>query len=164
MTCRAATRHSSSSGTLEVAEHYVVDTTVFVRWWLPQVGFQHAREVRDDFLGGSVALQTTDLARVELAHVLRNKGLLTRVLSREEYLQAVQTLDAVEIPAVVAEPSRLVSAAALAADHSLRLFEALFVELALFTGWPLLTADVKLSRAVGSLISTEVLRGVARPS
>lgn len=76
----------------------------------------------------------------------------------------MQTLDAVEIPAVVAEPSRLASAAALAADHSLRLFDALFVELALSTSWPLLTADVKLSRAVGSLISTEVLRGVTRPS
>lgn len=58
----------------------------------------------------------------------------------------------------------LLRAAALSADRSLRLFDALFVVLALSTGATLLTSDAKLTRAVTGLVSTELLRGVAEPA
>jgi hypothetical protein len=37
-----------------VADRFVVDTSVFLRWYVPQIGFEHAREVRQDFLTGAV--------------------------------------------------------------------------------------------------------------
>lgn len=35
-----------------MAELLVLDSGVFVRWYLPQVGHEHARRVRDDYLAG----------------------------------------------------------------------------------------------------------------
>lgn len=49
---------------------YVVDTGVVLRWFVPQVGYEHAREVRDAFRAGPVELAPPDFARVELAEVL----------------------------------------------------------------------------------------------
>ncbi|MGI5161826.1 hypothetical protein [Microbispora sp. CA-102843] len=56
---------------------------------------------------------------------------------------------------------RVQRAASLAVDYSLRMSDALFVQAALERQLPLLTTDVKLSRAVNALVPVEVLRGVA---
>jgi predicted nucleic acid-binding protein len=74
-------------------EAYVVDSSVFVRWFIDQVGYEHAREVRDAFLTGAVELVAPDLARVELANGLRKAGLLREHLNKDEYVAAVRTLD-----------------------------------------------------------------------
>ncbi|MCW2945330.1 MAG: hypothetical protein JWR24_2047 [Actinoallomurus sp.] len=34
------------SGTSRVAEAYLVDTEVFLRWFIDQDGFEHAREIQ----------------------------------------------------------------------------------------------------------------------
>lgn len=67
-------------------------------------------------------------------------------------------LDALGVEIVPAERDRLLRAAALAADLSLRVFDALFVELSLSTGLPLLTSDARLVRSLGGRLSTELLR------
>lgn len=139
---------------------YVVDTGVFVRWYVDQDGYQHARDVRDAFVDGAVRLSTTDLARIEVADVLRRKGLLPGRLDVDQYLGAVRTIDDLGVAVRDTDPGVLASAAALAAHRQLRVFDALFVDLALRTGHTLLTADARLARAVGGLVSTEVLRGV----
>lgn len=142
---------------------YVVDTGVFVRWYVDQDGFEHAREVRDGFLEGAVQLSTTDLARVELAEVLRKKGLLLGRLDPGEYLSAVRDIDDLGVTVRPTEADVLVRAAALAARLRLRVFDALFVDLALSSGTTLLTTDLRLMRAVSGVVSTELLRGVAGP-
>jgi predicted nucleic acid-binding protein len=144
-----------------VADAYVVDTGVILRWFLEQPGFEHALDVQEQLVAGTVRLATTEMARVEFAHVLRKKALLPRLIGREDYLQAIRTVDALRLDVVPADVTRLLRAAALAADHSLSVFDALFVELALSTGLPLLTADARLVRASGGLVSTELLRGAA---
>jgi hypothetical protein len=50
-----------------VAEAYVVDTGVFLRWFIDQDGFDHARELQQKLVDGSTALETVDFARVEVA-------------------------------------------------------------------------------------------------
>lgn len=67
-----------------MADSYLVDSGVFVRWFIPQVGFEHAREVRERYLAGTVALSTVDLARFETANTLRKAGLLTGLLTEDE--------------------------------------------------------------------------------
>lgn len=143
---------------------YVVDTGVFVRWYVDQDGYQHAREVRDAFADGAVQLSTTDLARVEVAEVLRKKGLLPGRLDLEQYLGAVSTIDDLGVDVQDTDAEVLGRAAALAARRRLRVFDALFVDLSLRTGHTLLTTDARLARAVGALVSTELLRGVAGPT
>lgn len=139
---------------------YVVDTSVFLRWWVEQVGWQHAQRVRDQLVAGEIALITPDFTRVEHAEVLRKKGLLEGVLSEDEYLAAVVSLDLLGVELVVLESDDLVRAAALAARRSLRMFDAIGASLALDRGLPLLTGDARSARALAGVLHVEVLEGI----
>ena len=138
----------------------VLDSGVFVRWYVEQEGFEHARRLRAQFLAGEMTLLTTDLARVEVANVLRKKGLLPGLLSRDDYLQATTDIDALGVRVEVTTTDVLTRAAALAADRSVTVFDALFVGLALSTGLPLVTADKKLASTAAAIVSTVLLHGV----
>lgn len=139
---------------------YVVDTGVFLRWFVRQVGWEHARDLRSGFLAGDVVLETVDSVRVELAHVLRTKGFLPGLLSRDQVLASVRSVDDLGITVHRIDADTLERATALAIDRNLRLFDALVANCALERGLPLLTSDAKLCRAVEGLVSTDLLRGV----
>jgi predicted nucleic acid-binding protein len=144
-----------------VADAYVVDTSVFVRWYVEQVGFEHALEVQQQFLSGAVALETVDFVRVEVAEVLRRKGLVQGLLDRDSYLGAVRDIDELDVVIHETDMDALTRAAALAAKRSLRVYDALLVDRAIDRGLPLLTADARLCRAVEAVVSTELLTGIA---
>ena len=139
---------------------YVVDTSVFLRWFVEQVGWQHAQRVRDQFLAGDVDLLTPEFTRVELAEVLRKKGLLAGVLDEAEYLDAVQVLDVLEVGIAVLDEAALVRSAALAGRHSLRMCDAIGAALALDRGVTLLTGDAKAAKALTGVVEVEVLKGI----
>jgi predicted nucleic acid-binding protein len=136
----------------------VVDTTVFVRWFLDQEGYEHAREIRQRFVLAEIGLITSDMARIELAHVLRQKGLLAGRLDRTTYLDAVRSLDFSGVEIRNTDVDVLGRAAEGAIRLSLKIFDALFVDLALQTGDTLLTSDARLARAVAGQVSVEILR------
>jgi hypothetical protein len=50
-----------------VADAYVVDTGVFLRWFIDQDGFEHARGLQQRLIDGAVTAETVDFARVEVA-------------------------------------------------------------------------------------------------
>ena len=60
--------------TVTVADAYVVDTGVFLRWFIDQDGFERARELQQKLINGVITAETVDFARVEVAGVLRKKG------------------------------------------------------------------------------------------
>lgn len=72
-----------------VADAYVAGTGVFLRWFVDQDEFEHARELQQKLAGGSAAVEIVDFARVEVAGVLRKKGLLAGRLTTEEFTAAV---------------------------------------------------------------------------
>lgn len=139
---------------------YVVDTSVFLRWWVEQVGWQHAQRVRDQFLAGDVVLITPEFTRVEHAEVLRKKALLDGILNEAEYLDAVASLDVLGVDLVPLDRDDLVRAAALGARRNLRMFDALGASLALDRGLPLLTGDARCARALAGVVEVEVLEGI----
>lgn len=143
-----------------MADVYVADTGVFLRWFVKQAGWEHAREVRTDFLDGKLALETADSVRAELANVLRTKGLLAGRLDRTQFLSAVRAVGDLGVTIHATDADSLEQAAALAADRGVRIFDALMVHRSLERKFPLLTTDAKLCRAVDGLVSTELLRGV----
>lgn len=156
-------RRFVASGTTRVADAaYVVDTGVFLRWFVKQVGWEHAREVRSDFVAGAVHLEAPDSVRVELAHALRTQGLLRGRLDRDQFLAAVRSLDDLGVTVHATDVDALELSAALAADRQLRVFDALVAHRAIHRGLTLLTSDARLCRAVDGLLSTELLRGVDR--
>lgn len=139
---------------------YVVDSGVFLRWFVEQVGWQHAREVRSEFLAGRIHLEAPDSVRAELAHALRTQGLLRGRLDRAQFLGAVRSIDDLGVIVHATDADALELAAALAADRQLRIFDALMVHRAIDRDLPLLTSDARLCRAVDGVVSTELLRGV----
>lgn len=139
---------------------YVVDTSVFLRWWVEQVGWQHAQQVRDEFVAGRLALVTPDFTRIEHAEVLRKRGFLDGLLTETEYLAAAQSLDIMGVELVSLGQADLVRAASLASRRNLRMFDALGAALALDRDLPLLTGDARSARALTGIVDVEVLRGI----
>jgi predicted nucleic acid-binding protein len=154
------TRKSINFAIILVPDAYVVDTGVFLRWFVDQPGFEHARRVQREFVDGEILLETVDFARIEVAEVLRKKGYLAGLLDRDEFEAATQIIDDLEVEVHPTDPARLQRAVALTTRQPLRMFDALFVQVALDRELPLLTADRKLCRAVSSVAATELLHGV----
>lgn len=82
----------------------MVDTGVFIRWFLKQDGFEHARELRGRLVGGDATAETVDFARIEVAGVFRKKALLTARFTPEEFTRAVRLID--DIGVVVHKEAR----------------------------------------------------------
>ena len=76
-----------------MADAYVVDTGVFLRWFIDQDGFEHARGLQQRLIDGAVTAETVDFARVEVAGVLRKKGFLAGRLTLDEFTAAVRVID-----------------------------------------------------------------------
>lgn len=142
-----------------MAEAYLVDTSVAVRWFIEQQGFEHALSLREDFLNGAVELETVDCVRFELGHVLRKKGLLLDRLTVEEYVAAARSLDDLGLVVHITDADAVERAAALAASRNLRFFDAVIADRALQQGLPLVTTDRKLVHATVGLLRVEMLRG-----
>lgn len=142
-----------------MADAFIVDTSVFVRWFLEQEpGYEHAREIRGSFVAGGVILQTVDFARIELANVLRKQGLLKGRFSVEEYMAASRSVDDIGVTIHITDAAALERAAELAARLMLGFYDAVFVDRAIEEGLSLLTSDRRLANAVGTAVPVEVLR------
>ena len=129
------------------AATYVIDTSVLTRWFLGQSGYQDARRYRDDFLAGSIELRTVECARFELPWVLRKHGLLRGEMTRDEYLAGARIIDDLDITVTAIDADAIEACAALSHDRNIGFFDAVFVYLALRSGWTLLTADERQARA-----------------
>jgi predicted nucleic acid-binding protein len=140
-------------------EAYVVDTSVFVRWYVTQPGFEHARRVLDSFLAAELVLETVDFARVELANVLRKKAFLPGLCNMTEYVEWSRIVDDLGVVIHATAVDDLERAARLSAMRSLSTYDALFAHRALIRGIPLLTADARLYRALAGTVSTVLLDG-----
>lgn len=143
-----------------MAEGYLLDTGVVLRWFLPQDGFEHAREVRDRFLAGSVRVESVDRVRMELGDVLRKRGLLTQRIDEETYVTAARSLDDLEIRVHVTDVDAIERVARLTARRMISFYDGIIVDRAIQQRLTLLTSDAKLVKAVDGLLSTELLRGV----
>ena len=149
----------AACGIPRVADGYVVDSSVVIRWYLDQVGYEHARRVQADFLAGRVRLEAPDVCRWEISNVLRKKG--AGRLTADDIVSAatdIEVLGVVLHPAGIADLSRIIR---LAITYGITVFDAAFVDVALCTGLTLLTSDDRLVRAVAARpVSTELLEGV----
>jgi predicted nucleic acid-binding protein len=138
---------------------YVVDSCVVIRWYLEQVGFEHAREIRDEFWVGTTQLSAPDVVRWEVANVLRKKGFLAGLLTEDDLVDAVSSLDQLGLVVHHTDGPTMERVTRLSVTRGISPFDAAYVELALRTGLPLLTSDGRLARAVGDVLSTDLLRG-----
>lgn len=140
-----------------MAERFLVDTSVFVRWYLQQDGFEDALTIRSAYRTGSVELETVDFVRYELGHVLRTHGLCKKRLTEAEYVAAVRSIDDIGVRVHITSADLLEQAAGLAARRMLRFFDALLIAWSIELGVTVLTADKKLCTAAAGVARTRLV-------
>lgn len=138
-------------------DRFLVDTCVFVRWYIEQDGYQDALSLQSAYLAGGVELETVDFVRYELGDVLRRKGLLLQKITPSDYVAAVRSLDDLEIPVHVTAADVLEEAADLAAHRMVSFFDALLLGWSLDLGVPVLTTDKRLCSAAEGIAQTQLL-------
>ncbi len=144
-----------------MSDAYVLDSSVVIRWYLNQAGYVHAREVRDRLIADEVRLVAPAVLRWEVANVLRKLGALTGRLSDRDVVDAVLDLPVVGVEITEDDEDSTVDAVTLSLERRISVFDASFALQSVRTGFPLLTADVRLARGTAKWLSTDVLRGSA---
>jgi hypothetical protein len=95
---------------------------VFLRWFIDQDGFEHARGLQQRLIDGSATAETVDFARVEVAGVLRKKGFWLVGSRWRKFTAAVRVIDDIGVavhPTTADRPER-------AAQKMLGMYDALF--------------------------------------
>ena len=133
----------------------VVDSSVAVKWFVPEVLSEEAAHLLD----GSFELITPDLLFAEFGNVLWKK--VTRgEIQRGEAGDILAALDAV--PLVVVSSSRLVAAALeIAVAYERTVYDALYLALAVARDCTFITADDRLARALSGGPLSRHVRGLS---
>ncbi len=124
---------------------YVLDTSVAVKWFLPEPLSDKAHELLARFRSGMNQLVAPDLFLVEFGHVLRFHFVGGR-LSPDDVRQIWANLAALNIP-TVSTPPLTTPALQLMLDHRGGLYDAVFIALAQARGCSVVTADDKMESA-----------------
>jgi len=121
-----------------VSKLAVVDTSVAVKWLVTQgeESLQEAAELLAAHRAGEIKLCAPTIMPIEIANVA--------VYSSAPVDAAVAIIEAIsdfEVELFEALPARLIAATEIARDHRLSVYDALFLQLAVELGCPLMTAD-----------------------
>ena len=133
---------------------YIVDASVVLKWFIREEDSHLAHKLREQFLDGQLDLAAPDLLLYEVAHVLlRKKG-----FSALDAKQAVELVSQLSITTSSLDlEAQVFRAIDLAAKTGASVYDSSYLVLALDLGWPLVTADRRLARAVGPQVDVQLL-------
>lgn len=121
---------------------FVVDASVVVKWFVPEVHAEAARSLlRED-----AVLSSPDLVRAEVGNVMWKKWRRGQ-LSTDTVEGILQDFDSFSLSIETSEPL-LRTAWSVARRYDRSFYDGLYVALAERTGYPLVTADRKLYNAL----------------
>ncbi len=115
----------------------ILDTSVAIAWYLPETFSDKARNWRDRILAGTIRALVPSLHYIEFANVLRTyvkRGELEADLAEEIYSVHLES------PLEVVDPQRD-EILRTALDFSATSYDAVYINLALRQGAPLLTGE-----------------------
>jgi predicted nucleic acid-binding protein len=120
----------------------VADTSVVVKWFIEEAYSSEAKQMRDAFLTGNALISVPSLFYYEVLNVLWHSGLYPE----EELLLSARALSKYGFE--VYEPRGTVYelSAKLSSKHSISVYDAAYVALALHLEATLYTADAELIR------------------
>lgn len=129
-------------------ENWVLDTSVIVKWFLPEADNETAEFYLQRLLAGEAILFVPSSLFYELGNVLwvRRRDGLTVEASLNIWEQLRQ------IPLIVTDWNELFpEAISLAHQHDIAVYDAVFVRLAQIRGCDLITADKKLIKRMANI-------------
>jgi len=139
----------------------VVDSSIFVKWFVPEKDSDKAIQLRAAHIAGNVRLATLDLAFWEVANTLRFPR---PVPTAEEIGAAIRSMMDLGLQAITPTPDLVQRAAQLALSRNLTVYDASFAALALELGYPLVSADDDLVERTRDLGISHRLREWRPPS
>jgi predicted nucleic acid-binding protein len=124
----------------------VVDSSVVIKWIIPQAYSEKAGEVLAAYQAGGLRLLAPDLINAEVGNVLWKYHKFQGLMKSDvwEALEGFKGLDLTVTPSILL----LDEAVNLAIEYGRTVYDALFILLALRENCQLLTADERLVNAV----------------
>jgi predicted nucleic acid-binding protein len=144
----------------------VVDSSVVIKWFVPEVQSAEARRILDGYLTGALRLIAPDLLDAEVGNIVWKKHLAQgmAIADAEETLELFQSL-AIER---ISNAALLRDAWSIAVRHHRTVYDSLYVALAQRERCSFVSADDKLVRAIGphfpNVISLADWRGAGPPA
>ena len=123
---------------------YVLDSSVAVKWFVPEVDTDKAICLRDDFRNGLHEFLAPDVFPIEVAHSLtraERQRRITPAVGAQALLDLLRTL-----PRLFDSVPLLPRAYAISSQVKIGVYDCLYVALAEREGCPFITADDKLVR------------------
>lgn len=118
----------------------LLDTSVVVKWFLPEEDSVRAINLRESHVRDEVQLYAPDILLMELANALR----YSPSTSADEIPQALELLSELKITTIEFELEVLFATVALSLEYSLAVYDAYFLALAQALEMPLITTDRKM--------------------
>lgn len=128
----------------------VVDSSIVIKWFVPEIGSDVADQVLDRYKIKSLTLLAPDLLHAELGNIVWKKCRL-QTLEPDDGHTIIYAMKLIELE-VTPSSQLLNDAYRLATDHQRTVYDSLYIALSLREGVPFLTADEKLVRAVSHTI------------
>ena len=123
----------------------VADASVALKWVVTEAGSEQANTLLSDLANGTITIVAPAHLVGEVANGLR-KRVSQGVLSRDDALAAIDTLDALELDYLV-DSARWFRTLRAAMDWQVTTYDALYVLLALDVAGELVTGDARLVEA-----------------
>lgn len=127
-------------------KRYVVDASVAIKWYIPEIHEQPALRLFQAFQQGDFRLEAPVLFLNEIANILWKR---TRQQEMETS-HAIRVFDRVLLAAVSIHESGpvLPLALAIACEHGISAYDGTYIALAVSLGCAVVTADAKLFRLI----------------
>jgi predicted nucleic acid-binding protein len=123
----------------------VIDTSIVVKWYLPEDGSEEATRLREECERSGTAIMMPELVRAELANAMWSH----RNLKPDEKRWAVSHFLDMPFDIMPMEPELIRRALDLAFELDATIYDCIYLALAVLAGTRLITADIQFARKAG---------------
>ena len=120
----------------------VIDTSVVMKWYFPEKGFEKALELKDNHIKGNITLHSRDLLIYEFTSAFKNHS--SSIISAKDFSLAVSVLVALKIKLLPLSFQEMKELFNLSRELDLSIYDASFILLSIKIKAPLYTSDKKL--------------------
>ncbi len=124
-------------------ERVVIDSNVFVKWFIEEEYSESALLLRNDHIAGCIKILAPRYALLEAGDALR-KYYVRRLIEREDAIMAINLLTSFDIDFIDMDNQLVLEAAKYSLANDVTLYDAYYIVLARREGAEMYTADKKL--------------------
>lgn len=135
---------------------FVLDASVIMKWFVEEKDAEKALIFRDKYEAGIFELCCPDLLLFEISNIMSFK----RSITKEEIIEALNTILDLEIEIVAPTLELLNDAVSLSREKSISVYDSSYIVLSKKMDYQFITADDKLYSKVKTLPHVKLLKDV----